>query len=80
MDSNKQLKGKRKSMQRENGDGCHSSKHMSNDKDDTSYVQHMQLIPGPAYSPDMSPIEYVGNLVGRRLAHDPRPAASKDEL
>ncbi|GFT29048.1 transposable element Tcb1 transposase [Trichonephila clavipes] len=28
----------------------------------------------------MSPIEHVWNLVGRRLTHDPRPAASKDEL
>ncbi|GFQ66378.1 transposable element Tcb1 transposase [Trichonephila clavata] len=39
----------------------------------------MQLLPWPAYSPDMSPIEYVWDLVGRRLARDPRPAASKDE-
>ncbi|GFW92484.1 transposable element Tcb2 transposase [Trichonephila clavipes] len=43
-------------------------------------AQHMQLLPWPAYSPDMSPIEHVGDLVGRRLVHDPRPAASKDEL
>ncbi|GFX41422.1 transposable element Tc1 transposase [Trichonephila clavipes] len=28
----------------------------------------------------MSPIEHVWDLVGRRLARDPRPAASKDEL
>ncbi|GFU36789.1 transposable element Tc1 transposase [Trichonephila clavipes] len=28
----------------------------------------------------MSPIENVWDLVGRSLAHDPRPAASKDEL
>ncbi|GFX19719.1 transposable element Tcb1 transposase [Trichonephila clavipes] len=28
----------------------------------------------------MSPIEYVWDLVGRRLARDPCPAASKDEL
>ncbi|GFY06215.1 transposable element Tc1 transposase [Trichonephila clavipes] len=43
-------------------------------------AQHMQLFPWPAYSPDMSPIEHVWNLVGRRFARDPRPAASKDEL
>ncbi|GFW31319.1 hypothetical protein TNCV_2579001 [Trichonephila clavipes] len=43
-------------------------------------AQHMQLLPCPAYSPDMSPIEHVWDLVGRRLARDPRPAASKDEL
>ncbi|GFY22745.1 uncharacterized protein TNCV_2180061 [Trichonephila clavipes] len=34
----------------------------------------------PTYSPDMSPIEYVWDLVGSRLAHDLRPAASKDVL
>ncbi|GFW29687.1 transposable element Tcb2 transposase [Trichonephila clavipes] len=33
-----------------------------------------------AYSSDMSLIEYVWDLVGRRLARDPRPRASKDEL
>ncbi|GFV13593.1 hypothetical protein TNCV_67961 [Trichonephila clavipes] len=43
-------------------------------------AQHMQLFPWPAYSPDMSPIEHVWDLVGRRLARDPRPAASKDKL
>ncbi|PRD24850.1 UNVERIFIED_CONTAM: hypothetical protein NCL1_42587 [Trichonephila clavipes] len=40
----------------------------------------MQLLPWPAYSPDMSPIEHVWDLVGRRLVRDPRSAASKDEL
>ncbi|GFU59708.1 transposable element Tcb2 transposase [Trichonephila clavipes] len=43
-------------------------------------AQHMQLLPWPAYSPDMSPIEHVWNLVGSRLARDPRLAVSKDEL
>ena len=38
----------------------------------------MQLLPWPAYSPDMSPIEHVRDLVGRRLSL--RPAASKDEI
>ncbi|GFT70255.1 transposable element Tc1 transposase [Trichonephila clavipes] len=42
-------------------------------------VQHIQLLPWPAYSPDMSPIELVWDLVGRRFARDPLPAASKDE-
>ncbi|GFW30470.1 uncharacterized protein TNCV_454081 [Trichonephila clavipes] len=28
----------------------------------------------------MSPFEHVWDMVGRRLARDPRPAASKDEL
>ncbi|GFV98713.1 transposable element Tc1 transposase [Trichonephila clavipes] len=43
-------------------------------------TQPMPLLPWPSYSPDMSPIEYVWHLVGRRFARDPRPAASKDEL
>ena len=43
-------------------------------------AQHVQLLPWPAYSPDMSPIEHVWELLGWRLTRDPRPAASKDEL
>ncbi|GFY15572.1 hypothetical protein TNCV_1282201 [Trichonephila clavipes] len=42
--------------------------------------QHMQFLPWPAYSEDLSPTEHVLDLVGRRLARDSRPAASKDEL
>ena len=37
-------------------------------------AQHLQLLFLPAYSPDMSPIENVWDMVGRRLAD------SKDEL
>ncbi|GFX62271.1 transposable element Tcb2 transposase [Trichonephila clavipes] len=37
-------------------------------------VQHMQLFPWPTYSLDMSLIEHVWDLVGRR------PAGLKDEL
>ncbi|GFU65764.1 transposable element Tcb1 transposase [Trichonephila clavipes] len=40
----------------------------------------MQILPWPAYSPDMSPIEHVWDWAGQRLIRDPRPAASKDEL
>ncbi|GFW14432.1 transposable element Tcb1 transposase [Trichonephila clavipes] len=40
----------------------------------------MQLLPWPAYSPDMSPIEHVWDCVSRHLARDPRSSASKDEL
>ncbi|GFU72656.1 transposable element Tc1 transposase [Trichonephila clavipes] len=43
-------------------------------------AHHMQLLSWSAYSPDMSPIEQVWDLVGRCLTRDPRPAASKDEL
>ncbi|GFX92860.1 transposable element Tcb2 transposase [Trichonephila clavipes] len=42
--------------------------------------QQVQLLPWPAYSPDMSPIEHVCDIVGRRLARDLRPVASTDEL
>ncbi|GFS89745.1 transposable element Tcb2 transposase [Trichonephila clavipes] len=42
-------------------------------------AQHMQLLPWLVYLPDISPIEHVWDLVGRRLARDPRPTASKDE-
>ncbi|GFX23093.1 transposable element Tcb2 transposase [Trichonephila clavipes] len=41
---------------------------------------HIQFLPWPAYSPDMSPIDHMWDLVSRRLVPDPRPAASKDEL
>ncbi|GFU96408.1 transposable element Tcb2 transposase [Trichonephila clavipes] len=43
-------------------------------------AQHRQLLPWPAYSSHMSPIEHVWDLVGQCLARDPRPEASKDEL
>ncbi|GFV36764.1 transposable element Tcb2 transposase [Trichonephila clavipes] len=43
-------------------------------------AQHMQILPRPAYSLDMSPIENVRDFLGRHLAGDPRPAASKDKL
>ncbi|GFW31208.1 transposable element Tcb2 transposase [Trichonephila clavipes] len=33
-------------------------------------IRGMQLLPWPAYSPDMSPIEHMWDLVGWRLAHD----------
>ncbi|GFW37138.1 hypothetical protein TNCV_5020361 [Trichonephila clavipes] len=35
---------------------------------------------GSAYLPNMSPIEHVWDLVGRCLARDLHPAASKDKL
>ncbi|GFY01087.1 transposable element Tc1 transposase [Trichonephila clavipes] len=54
--------------------------HVAKTVRDFCSAQHMQLLPWSAYSTDMSPIEHVGDLVGRRLAHDPRPAASKYEL
>ncbi|GFV71877.1 transposable element Tcb1 transposase [Trichonephila clavipes] len=36
-------------------------------------AQHMQFLSWPAYSPNMSCIEHVWHLVGRRLTRDPHP-------
>ncbi|GFT19290.1 hypothetical protein TNCV_303901 [Trichonephila clavipes] len=54
--------------------------HVAKSFPDFCLAQRMQLLPSPVYSPDMSPIEHVWDLVGRRLARDPCSAASKDEL
>ncbi|GFV06776.1 transposable element Tcb2 transposase [Trichonephila clavipes] len=52
------------------------------DKTVKSYLdsQQVQLLPWPAYSPDMSPIKHVWNIVGRRLVRDLRPVVWTDEL
>ncbi|GFU35863.1 transposable element Tcb2 transposase [Trichonephila clavipes] len=54
--------------------------HVTKTVRDFCSAQDMQLLPWPAYLPDMSPIEHVWNLVGWHLARDPCPAASIDEL
>ncbi|GFX96179.1 hypothetical protein TNCV_2290671 [Trichonephila clavipes] len=54
--------------------------HVAKTVRDFCSAQHMQLLPSPSYSLDMSPIERVWDLVGRRLARNPRPADSEDEL
>ncbi|GFW34006.1 transposable element Tcb1 transposase [Trichonephila clavipes] len=54
--------------------------HVAKTVRDFCSAKHMQLFPWPAYSPDMSPIEHVWDLVDRRHTRDLRPAASKDEL
>ncbi|GFV19457.1 tyrosine-protein kinase Shark [Trichonephila clavipes] len=54
--------------------------HVAKTVRDFCSTRHFQLLPWFAYSLDMSPIEDVWDLVGWRLAHNPRPAASKDEL
>ncbi|GFT99667.1 transposable element Tcb2 transposase [Trichonephila clavipes] len=43
-------------------------------------TQYIQLLPWPANSSDLLPIENARDLVGWRLARDPHPVASKDEL
>ncbi|GFU93004.1 transposable element Tc1 transposase [Trichonephila clavipes] len=45
--------------------------HVAKTVRDFCSAQHMQLLPWPAYSPNMSPIEHVWDLVGQRLARDP---------
>ncbi|GFT60006.1 transposable element Tcb2 transposase [Trichonephila clavipes] len=54
--------------------------HLAKTVRDFCSAQHMQLLPWPAYSPDLSPFEHVWDLVGWRLARDPRPAALIDEF
>ncbi|GFV02029.1 transposable element Tc1 transposase [Trichonephila clavipes] len=55
----------------------HMSPRLSNPYLDS---QQVQLLPWPAYSPDMSPNEHEWDIVGRRIARDLRPVASTDEL
>ncbi|GFV23370.1 transposable element Tc1 transposase [Trichonephila clavipes] len=54
--------------------------HVAKTAQDFCSAQHMQLLPWPAYSSEMSRIDLVWDLVGRLLTRDPRPAASKAEL
>ncbi|GFW22668.1 transposable element Tcb1 transposase [Trichonephila clavipes] len=42
--------------------------------------QQVQLLPWPVYSPDMTSIEHVWDIIGGRLARDLRPVVSTDEL
>ncbi|UYV64649.1 Transposase [Cordylochernes scorpioides] len=42
-------------------------------------LQHVQMLPWPPYSPDLSPIEHVWDIIGRRLHALPQPR-SEDEL
>ena len=42
-------------------------------------LQGTQVLPWPAVSPDLSPIEHVWDVIGRRL-HALPPARSEDEL
>ncbi|UYV72248.1 Transposase [Cordylochernes scorpioides] len=42
-------------------------------------LQDVQMLPWPPYSPDLSPIEHVWDMIGRRLHALPQPR-SEDEL
>ncbi|GFS59081.1 transposable element Tc1 transposase [Trichonephila clavipes] len=54
--------------------------HVAKTVRDLCSAQLIQHLPWLSYSPNMSPIEHMWDLVGRHLARDPRRAASKDEL
>lgn len=41
---------------------------------------NVPLLPWPARSPDLSPIEHVWDMIGRRLLRNPNPASTTDEL
>ncbi|PSN35629.1 Transposable element Tc1 transposase [Blattella germanica] len=45
-----------------------------------SQRRQVSLLPWPARSPDMSPIEHVWDMVGRRLIRQGPPAATLDDL
>ncbi|GFW43232.1 transposable element Tc1 transposase [Trichonephila clavipes] len=54
--------------------------HVAKTVGDFCSAHHMKLLLWPAYSPDMLLIGHMWDVVGQRLALDPLPAASKDEL
>ncbi|GFW20194.1 uncharacterized protein TNCV_1855181 [Trichonephila clavipes] len=54
--------------------------HVANTVRNFCSAQYMQLLNWPAFSPDISSIEHVWDLVVRSFARDQRPAASIDEL
>ena len=58
----------------------HARRHIATTVQSLFAKRQVQLLPWPAYSPDMSPIEQVWDFVGRRLARDPRLVASAVEL
>ncbi|GBM77573.1 hypothetical protein AVEN_186841-1 [Araneus ventricosus] len=37
-------------------------------------LQSVDMLPWPARSPDLSPIEHVWDIIGRQLQHHPQPA------
>ena len=54
--------------------------HVAKTDRDFCSAQYMQLLSSPDYSLYMSPIEHVWDLVGRRYARVPHPAAPNDKL
>ncbi|GFT25928.1 transposable element Tcb1 transposase [Trichonephila clavipes] len=44
------------------------------------YIFEIELLPWPARSPDLSPIEYIWSMVAQRLTHITPPVATPDQL
>ncbi|UYV84551.1 hypothetical protein LAZ67_X002594 [Cordylochernes scorpioides] len=43
-------------------------------------LQDVQMLPWPPYSPDLSPIEHVWDIIGRRLHALPQPRSEDEQL
>ncbi|UYV82055.1 hypothetical protein LAZ67_21000606 [Cordylochernes scorpioides] len=43
-------------------------------------LQDVQMLPWPPYSPDLSPIEHVWDIIGRRLHALPQPPITQDAI
>ncbi|GFU78065.1 transposable element Tcb2 transposase [Trichonephila clavipes] len=74
------------------GPAYHSEWHFDGPKDDNARphrarlvenmleAERIQLMEWPACSPDLNPIEYVWDMLGRRIAARPRPPATVQDL
>ncbi|GFW83827.1 transposable element Tcb2 transposase [Trichonephila clavipes] len=54
--------------------------HVAKTVRDFCSAQHMQLLPWLAYSPDMSPMEYVWDFPGRHLARSGRNSVPQADI